>query len=150
MATRQEIQIALDLIKHVNVPNDLFLSTAVSVAKGEIPVTNSISVGGSSTNRAMTITEKKEQLNRTAQNVVNYQSKITAFLSTSEKKVMAENGLNALGVNLVDLENDIQSMGDVAIEVKNKANKATTETELFAIADYIEQNVAALPLVRKG
>jgi len=148
MATRQEIQIALDLVKHVNVPNDLLLSAAVPVAKGEIKVTEGGI--GAQTQRDMTVAEKKENLARLAAQVKGYRQKCESFLSVPANRALAETGLTTLGMAVKDLEDDIAIIKTVAARMATAAAKAKTIAALTAVGKAVETDAPAMPLVRKG
>lgn len=148
MATRQEIQIALDLIKHVNVPNDLLLSAAVPVAKGEIKVTDGAL--GAQTQRDMTVAEQKQNLARLAAQVKGYRQKCESFLSVPANRALAETGLTTLGMAVKDLEDDIAIIKTVAARMATAAAKAKTIAALTAVGKAVETDAPAMPLVRKG
>ncbi len=132
-ATRQEIQIALDLVRFVNVPNDLFDYC-----------------GEQAKEQTLSIAEKKSILERTSQNVRGYINMIDKFLSVQENRTQAINGLSVLDIDITNIQNDTQNMRSVADEVEKRLLKAKTKEDVDAIADYIKQNIETLPLVRKS
>ena len=127
MATRQEIQIALDLIKHVNVPNDLLLSAAAPIAKGELKVTEG-GIGEQS-QRGMTVAEKKANLATLADQVRGYRVKCQSFLAVPAQRTSAENGLKALGMTVEDLEADIAVLKTAADRMAQTAKTAETDAD---------------------
>lgn len=143
-ATRQEIQIALDLVRFTNVANDL-LDVSVGKARGQQLV---YLEDGSK--RSMTIDEIKASLIRTSQNTKGYTTTITQFLSIPENRTKAITGLQALGVSLTEIENDTQLLNNASNELNTRAANSKTVQDLNAVADYIEQTVPALPLVRRS
>jgi len=146
-ATRQEIQVALDLIRFTNIANDLF-DVTTSIARGQIKKQEG--VFPNLTERDMTTQEIKDSLVRMSENILGYRDKITAFLATSKNRTLAINGLAELGVDVTSLESDIQSMENAAKQLKSRAKNAITQTDLNKVGDYIEQTIPKLSLVRRA
>lgn len=148
MATRQEIQIALDLIKHVNVPNDLLLSAAVPVALGEIQVTkNELGV---QTMRDMTVKERKANIATLSTQVRGYRERCASFLADSANRAMAINGLAALGMTVEELEADIATIKIATDRMTTGSARAKNGADMQAVAAELEKDTPPLPLVRKG
>ena len=144
MATRQNIQVALDLIKFVNIVNDL-LDVSVPVARGQVQIWDE----GLQANRDMTVDEIKAILKRTCANITGYQNKLTNFLAVPEKKQLAIDGLSAIGVNLTEAKNQLTDMIVEKNYVNTQVDIATDQPGLTAIGDHIEANVPTLPLIRR-
>lgn len=144
MATRQEIQIAYDLIRFINVVNDL-LDSSVPLAKGLIKTRMD-----EATERDMTVNEIKDALRRVCQNVYGYKTVILNFLNVPGNKQLAINGLIAWGVNLDNTKKELVDMLTVVDYVNTEVEKVTTSDELKTLGDYIDANVPKLPLVRKS
>lgn len=149
MGVRQRTQVALDLIKFTNVPNDLF-DNAVPLARGQVKQPIFDEEGKGIGERDMTLEEIKEALERVARNVRGYRNMITNFLKVPEYSQLAQDGLGALGGTLGEIQGDIQSLNGVAGWVEAKLKTADSSEDLNAIADYIEKNVPKLSLVRKA
>jgi len=148
MATRQEIQIALDMIKYVNVPNDMILSGAIPIAKGEIQVTEGIV--GAQTKRSMTIKERKENLKRLTTQIMGYKDKLSSFLSVPSQRSAAAVGITALGVTIESIEEDITTIATVANKLDIDAGNAKTDKDLVDIGNALLIDTPALLLIRKS
>ena len=149
MATRQEIQIALDLIKHVNVPNDLLLSAAIPITAGEMPVSVG-TIGNAKASREMTLDEKKKHLATLATQIKGYRSKCETFLAIVANRTMAESGLAALGLTVADLETDIAVLKAASDRMAQGAKLAADTKGMEAVGTTLTKDTPALPLVRKG
>ena len=149
MATRQEIQIALDLIKHVNVPNDLLLSAAIPITAGEMPVSVG-TIDDAQASREMTLAEKKAHLATLAAQIKGYRVKCETFLAVSANRTMAESGLAALGLTVADLETDIAILKVATDRMAQGAKLAADTKGMEAVGTTLTKDTPALPLVRKG
>ena len=139
MATSQEIQVALDLIKHPNVPNDLLLSAAVPVAKSELTVTEGTMED--QTTRPMTVPEQKEQLARIALNIKGYKQKGATFLAVSVQRTMATAGLAQSRGDI--LEPPMVTAGeDFSTVDRLLANSSTSDYSAQDVLDYLKSPVA--------
>ena len=132
MATRQEVQMALDLMKRINVANDLFDDAAV-LAK-----TNS------------DVEDTKLKLVRYRDNIMNYYNTVNNFLSDNTNRTKAASGFLGIGIDVDDIISDNTSYETHVEHIKTMAELATTKKDLEAIATYIESNVDNLLLVRKN
>jgi len=149
MATRQEIQIALDMVKAVNVPNDLLLSAAIPIAAGEMPV-NEGTIENSKATRGMTLAEQKGHLATLATQVRGYRDRCTSFLAVTANRTMATNGLAVLGMTVKDLEDDIATLKTATDKMAQAAKVATDTKAMEAVGVTLAKDTPALPLVRKG
>lgn len=149
MATRQEIQIAWDLIRFTNVANDLF-DGIISIARSQKQKIKKVAVGSPPEFEIMTVDDIKTNVVRTMQNIQNYTDLILRFLGDSGKKASAINGLTAWGVNVNDIINDNQDMSSKAVQVSNNVAQASSRADFNAIADFIKTNIPNLNLVRKS
>ena len=149
MATRQEIQIALDLIKHVNVPNDLLLSAAIPIAAGDMPV-NAETIEDAKASREMTLDEKKKHLATLATQVRGYRVKCESFLAVSANRTMATAGLAALGLTVEELEADIATLKTATDRMDAGAKLAADTKGMEAVGTTLSKDTPVLPLVRKG
>lgn len=147
MATRQEIQTALDLIKFTNVSQDLF-NDIVPVARGQRK--KLIGNLGSGVFEDMSIDDIKTDVFRCMENIDGYHNTISAFLSDNNKRAMAINGLAVFGVLLDSINNDIAGMKSKSDRIKTLIVNASNQNDLKAIGDEIENDIPNLKLVRKG
>jgi len=144
-ATRQEIQVALDLVRFVNIVNDL-LDNSVPVAKGEVKTFDR----ESDEERDMTVEEMQSAMKRVCENIYGYKRIIVAFLAISENRELAKSGLAALGIDDVKLRAEFGSMIAVTNHIYNNIDLLNDEVKLKDLGSYIESNVQKLPLVRKA
>ena len=144
-ATRQEIQVALDLVRFVNIVNDL-LDNSVPVAKGEVKTFDR----ESDEERDMTVEEMQSAMKRVCENIYGYKRIIVAFLAISENQELAKSGLAALGIDDVKLRAEFGSMIAVTNHIYNNIDLLNGEVKLKDLGSYIESNVQKLPLVRKA
>ena len=147
MATRQEIQIAQDLIKSANICQDL-LNMAAKLAKGEILKT--VGFGDTAEQVPMTAEEIQAELTRQMNNISNYIDQASRYLSISANRTKAVNGLQALGVDLNALQTDYQNFVAKISEVKTATSTATTQTKLNAIGSDIDKDIPSLNLLRNA
>jgi len=144
MATRQEIQVAWDLIKFINIINDL-LDTSVPLVRGQIKITDNLTKEG----RDMTVDEIKNALKQVCQNIYRYKKVILNFLDISKNNQLAINGLAAWGINLDNTKKELLDMLMVTDYLNTEVEKAVTLDKFKKLADYIDINVPKLPLIRK-
>ena len=144
-ATRQDIQVAFDVIKMVNIINDL-LDCSVPIARGQVKIWDEVL----EVERDMTVEEIKGRIKRTCLNIYGYRNKIDTFLAIPEQKQLAIAGLAAIEVNLPEVKNQYQNMIDETDYVYAQVDLVTNQAELNAIGDHIEANVPKLSLVRRA
>lgn len=144
-ATRQEIQVAFDIIKFVNIINDL-LDVSVPMARGQVKIWDK----GLEAERDMTLDEIKTHLKRTCLNIYGYRDKLNAFLAVPEKKQLAINGLSAIEVNLPEVKGQYQDMINEVDYIYAEVDNVTDQSGLNAIADHIDANVPKLSLLRRA
>ena len=145
MATRQEIQIALDLIKRVNCANDL-LDTTVPLLNGEKLVREG--EFGSPTIREMTLEEKRIAGKKAVSNAKIYTSNVKLFLGNAGNRTKATSGLGVLGVSLSSIETDNNALDISANAVGSDLDAAKTQEDIDTVKAYITTNVEPLGLVR--
>lgn len=162
MATRQEIQAALDLIRFVNIANDLF-DVSTQVAAGNVQIVNTQSSAyvapaqdGTSTAApmllpptlvAMTDIDIQNNLTQTMSNIQGYINTVNAYLADSDNVTTVTNGLTALGVNLSDIQTDITNY---QAQVTATNNALTAGTPSATIGTSIASAVTPLNLVRNA
>lgn len=131
MATRQEIQVALDLVRFTNIMNDLFDSLKDEKLS------------------EFSIDDQKKFIQRKMFNIKNYQNVIQAYVGDINNSSMVDNGLAVLGVSKASLLADVISFGSVADQVDTLAKNATTAKDVADTIQCIKDNVADLKLLRK-
>ncbi len=150
MATRQQIQIAQDLVRIVNIMNDLlddasYALKGINVSNGQPLMVTDTPIDQTPINRAITIPEKIDRAKRAGLNIQGYHQTISDFIQNyGEKNV--EDALMTVGVSYVDIRTDIAAM-------KAEADKLTVlkgdESTLELTSASIDANIPKLPLVRR-
>lgn len=153
MATRNDVQIAQDLIRFVNIMNDLldrasYILREINPETGEkhqvrIPETDPPEF------RDATLDELKQTAKRTGQNVLGYRNMLQSFITRYGGKDIRKI-LLSINVSYDDILADITVMENVARNLNNNAESCNTKAELISMAEQIDQNVPKLILVRRS
>lgn len=146
MPTRQDFQIAQDIIKFVNIMNDI-MDCNSWILQDKDPQTGGIFQTPHA--QDATLDDLKDASQRCCQNIAGYQNMIDEFLNRVDRKVV-EDALLVLGISLSDIEADMANMATecdyLTANVKNVKSKA----ELVPIAEHINTNIPKLTLVRRS
>lgn len=151
---RQEYQLAIDIIKAINVANDLFDEASKIIKKPEnvLYASPSTTPGDSPVILELTDDEKKDRLNlfitRATDNIMNYVNNANSSLSGSWRGEIVS-GLSSLGINVEDIEADIIKYSSVCAELKKRVETNKNISEVQSDASYIDGQIAKLKLVRK-
>jgi len=157
MATRQEIQIAQDLVRFVNIMNDL-LDCASWILKEIDPQTgNKLQIQepqgegeiGAPIFRDTTLEELKERGKRAGQNVLGYRNVLQNFI-TKYGSVNIIKALASWKINYQDLLDDITIMETEARNLNNLIGAANSKADLISFAESINANIPKLVLVRRS
>ena len=153
MATRQEIQIAQDLIRFINIMNDLldcasWILREIDPQTGEkyqmqIPDTDPPEF------RDATLEELKETVKRMGQNVLGYWNMIDAFKNKYGGANLRD-ALLSLGVDVTAVQTDLANFDVEARHLWQNIKDAQTKEELIPFADRIDANIPKLILVRRS
>jgi hypothetical protein len=145
MATRQDFQIAQDLVRFVNIVNDLIDVTSFMMRELDHDGAPLVDKYGD----PYTFQMIKDGMMRARQNILNYWSMIDVFMTTYGATNVA-NALNCVGVSATNVKQELDNIKDVINYVSTNMVGLTTKTELLPLADYIDTNVSKLPLVRRS
>lgn len=151
MATRNDIQIAQDLIRFINIMNDL-LDCASYILREKDPQTGKkyqIIDKVTGLERDATLDELKNTVKRTGQNVLGYWNQIDAFI-TKFGAANARDALLSLGVDVTAIQADLVNLDTEAKHLWQNIKNAQTKAELLPFADRIDANVPKLVLVRRS
>jgi len=149
MATRNDIQIAQDLIRFVNIMNDL-LDCASYILRGKDPQTGGIfQIQEGQVSRDATLDELKENVKRTGQNVLGYRNMLQSFIASYGGKNIRE-ALLSFNVNYDDILADITAMENEARNLGNNIQGCKGKADLAPFADSIDANIPKLVLVRRS
>lgn len=150
MATRQEIQIAQDLIRFVNIVNDLMDVAAYTLQNIDAQTGEQLQMEDTpGTFRDTTFEELRDRTVRLGQNVGGYKVQIITFLDSVDQALVVS-GLSALGVNASTLRDDLIDMNTVRNYVASNLPSATTKADLVTLGQHIDANVPKLTLVRRS
>ena len=153
MATRQQIQIAQDLVRFVNIMNDL-LDCASWVLREINPLTGEkyqirIPMTDPPEFRDATLDELKETVKRMGQNVLGYWNMIDAFKNKYGGANLRD-ALLSLGVDVTAIQADLANFDVEAKHLWQNIKDAQTKEELIPFADRIDANIPKLILVRRS
>lgn len=146
MSTRQQIQIAQDLVRFVNIMNDL-LDCASYILRETDPQT-----GGPLKNKDgedFTLNELKDRVKRTGQNVLGYWNQINDFID-GYGGANVRDALLSLGVNVAEIQADLANLDTEAKHLWQNIKDAQTKAALIPFADRIDANIPKLTLVRRS
>ena len=151
MATRQEIQIAQDLIRFVNIMNDLIDVASYMLQEVDAQTGEPLQVTDKETQlpRDLTFDELKDNSVRACQNIGGYFTQNKSFLDKVDL-AMVSRGLTALGVDVNTLKNEMLAINGAKNYVKSALLSATTKADLIIIGQYIDVNIPKLTLVRRS
>lgn len=151
MATRQEIQIAQDLIRFVNIMNDLIDVASYILQEVDAQTGEPLQITDKETEllRDLTFEELKNNSVRACQNIGSYFVQIKSFLDKVDLS-MVSSGLTALGVDTNTLRNEMLAINDTRNYVRSALLSAMTKADLIIIGQYIDTNIPKLTLVRRS
>lgn len=149
MATRQEIQIAQDLIRFVNIVNDLMDVTAYMMQEIDAQTGGPLQIEEEGIFRSLTFKELKDRVVRACQNVQGYKIMIMDFLDSADQ-AMIVSGLGVLGVDLLTFKNELLAMNTVRDYVAGQLSLMDAKVDLVILGQYIDANVPKLTLVRRS
>ena len=144
MATRQDFQIAQDVIRFVNIANDLIDVTSFMMRELDPDGAPLVDANGD----PYTFQMIKDNLIRTRQNILGYWNVIDTFITIYGVSNVA-NALNIIGVDASVVKQDLEDIKSVINYVSTNMAGLTEKSELIPLADYIDANIDKLPLVRR-
>lgn len=151
MATRQDKQITDDLIRYVNIMNDIIDVSALHLrAKNEetgekLQVTDDIE---GAVPRDMTTEELVAQVKREAQNALGYSNSINTFI-VNFGVVNVEKALTATGYVFTDIQTDVEAMKQEALYLSVNVGSLKDKAGFETLASHIDANIPKLTLVRR-
>lgn len=151
MATRNDIQIAQDLIRFVNIMNDL-MDCASYILREKDPQTGEkyqLTDKETQLPRDATLEELKEAVKRTGQNVLGYWNMIDSFKTKYGSEIVRD-ALMSLGIDAIAINNDLANLDTEARNLWQNIKDAQTKAELIPFADRIDANIPKLILVRRS
>jgi len=150
MTTRQDIQVAWDMVRKVNLIND-WLVTIPPIAEGKEKVDifagDGIHIIGQ---RDMTIEERKTAVDKLCISIERLRDQLDRFLADPEKFIIAQNGLNAWGVDFQQLKDEKEELYSQSVYIRAETTKATKDADLNKVGKWVENNTPKLYLLRKS
>ena len=150
MATRNEVQIALDLVRFINCANDLMDSAAAMLQELDPQEgVKILKVEAPGSVRDWTFGELREQAQKMLQNVLNYESRVNTFVG-SYGSVKANTALTgAFGMDLATVSAELSAIGTKAKSIISRLGATTTKEELDVLGKEIDKDIPKLELVRR-
>lgn len=149
MATRQDIQVAQDLVRFVNVMNDLF--DCASYLLQDIDPQTGVKYQTRNEDgslRDTTVEELKNQVRRTGQSISGYQNMIASFIQ-GYGKTKVINALQSIGIDFDSIQTDLSCFKAEAGNLRQNLQNAQTKVDLVSLANHIDAKVPKLTLVRR-
>ena len=147
MATRQQIQVAQDIVRFVNITNDM-LDLISYVFRGVNPQTGGPLLNDA-TGEPFDLSVIKTKAGKTRNAILGYWSMIEDFRVAYGTAALAD-ALNAFGVSATVVKADIDAIKDVINYCAGEMPSVTDLAGLIPLADYIDANIDKLPLVRRS
>ena len=147
MATRQQIQVAQDIIRFVNIANDLL--DIIAMVFREIDPKDGGDLIDSDTGEPYTLEKIKTKAGKTRNAILAYWNVIEDFRTAYGQQALSD-ALNAFGVSAATVKADIDSIRDVINYCSQQMPSVVDKTDLIPLADYIDANTDKLPLVRRS
>lgn len=150
MATRKDIQIAQDLIRFLNIMNDL-MDCASYILREIDPQTGGPYqvLDGAGGMRPATLEEIKQEVKRIGQNAIGYWNMMRTFVDLYGAQ-KTKTALQSLGMNVIEFQADLESIRTEAAHIRDTVINATTKADLLPYADHVDANVPKLVLVRRS
>ena len=149
MATRNDIQIAQDLVRFIKIMNDLldyasYILREINPQTGERYQIQNEDLSW----RDATLDELKNEVKQTGQNILGYWNMIDSFV-TKFGAANVRDALLSLGIDAVAIQADLANFDTEAKHLWQNIKNAQTKAELIPFADRIDANVPKLVLVRR-
>lgn len=155
MVTRQEKQIVDDLVRFINIMNDLFdvnsyMLQGVDQETGGV-LQKKERVGETLTFRDFTLDELKQLGKKNAQNILGYANNITNFLSGTDMLNITMSAFTAVGVDFNTTKNEFNVMKTGAAWIIDNIDSILSKEALKnTIVAYIDDNIPKLTLIRRS
>lgn len=150
MATRYEIQIAQDLIRFVNIMNDLVDVASYQAREIDAETGDKLQKREEDGSfRDATLDELKEMVKRKLLNALGYYNTLKGFLDKIDLALVVS-GLSGLDVNAQEVKDNLMDMKSVADYVRTNLPSISTKAELADLGVYIDDNVPKLILIRRS
>ena len=151
MATRRDIQTALDLIKMSNVINDLIDCIGWYLQDIDPNSGNQLMIRDSEqaeTYHEATADEIKNMVSITLSRIIAYWNTIKVRLDRADQSAVVQ-ALSALGIVPQELRDDVIAMRDAVIQVQSNYQSAADKAALEVIGAELAAAVSNLDLVRR-
>lgn len=150
MATRNDVQIAQDLVKFANNINNAIDITSYFLQEKEPETGQSATFVDEQGARKHTPGELKDLAIKHLEMALLYEQRINTFIS-SYGAVNVDAALNSIyNMSSTDFSSDVDSMGDEARYIIGQLGATTDLTGLAVLGQHIDQTVSKLVLVRRS
>ena len=143
MATRQQIQIAQDVVRFVNIANDL-VDCMSFILKGLDPQTGEPLIDDA-TGKPFTVEQIQTRVRKSRAAVLGYWQRIKDFYDAYGNQAFVA-ALSTQGVDATELMSDIDRIKSAANHVAENIGAVDFKN----LAGHIDTNVPKLPLVRRS
>lgn len=146
MATRHDYQVAWDILKSINIINDLvdcaaYIMRDIDPRSGE-PYRNR------ETGEEFSLAEIKQELGQIRTNITNYYDLINNYIAVAGVPRIVT-ALAVIGIDAVQAKADMENLRTVIETAIPQVQSAGTKLELVTIGEYIDANTDKLDLVRR-
>ena len=146
MATRHDYQVAWDILKNINIINDL-VDCAAYIMRDIDPRTGE-PYRNRETGEEFSLFEIKQELGRIRTNVTGYYNLINNYIDVAGVPRIAT-ALAIVGVDAVQAKADMENLKTVVETAISQVQSASTKLELIPIGEYIDANTDKLDLIRR-
>ena len=150
MATRNDIQVALDIVRFVNLAHDLVDTASYSMKEVDtLTGLDLLYTEQSGAKREFTFGELIDRVRGELQAALAYEAMINDFISNYSQQGLTT-ALDIWGMSIAALQSDLTAIGDEARYILTQLNSAKQKQDLIPLSAHIDQAVPKLALVRKA
>lgn len=144
MATREQYQIAQDIVRYANAIQDVLNFNAYALKRIH-PETGGVFLKDGS---PWPIEDLKDFVSDNIQSLIAYKTAIEDFVTKVGRQTVV-NALTAYGIDIDPILAELISMWNAGRYVFENIPSATTDAQLGALGDYLLANVPILKLLRR-
>ena len=149
MTTRNDYQVSLDLLRFVNICNDLLNVAACKLQDVDPETGDPFLIWEGGEPRSATVGELKTLVQSDLQALATYRDRVQTFVVTWGQSNVNTALNNTFGVSGSAVMTELTGWQTVAQNVASNLGSATTKAQLATIGEYIDTNVPKLVLVRR-
>jgi hypothetical protein len=149
MATRNHVQISQDLVRFINITNDLIDGASYFLQEIDPTTGTDYVIVEQSGAREPTFGELKTQAQNALQAVLNYEARIKNFIQNYGVANMVT-AVQCLSLDAADLQNDLNAIADESRYILSGLGTAADKSDLITLGQHIDATIPKLDLVRKS